>query len=68
MDMSERDAYIDFMCNINNAYDCDHCPECGRYPHRMSGNPCGQMHCWVEVHCLNGTDAIEKYPKEDEDD
>lgn len=43
------DAYICFMCNPDNSYNCNECSE------RESGNgeglPCGQQNCWVDVHC-----------------
>jgi hypothetical protein len=45
----DKDAYICFMCDPNNSYNCNECPE------RESGNddrlPCGQQNCWVDVHC-----------------
>ena len=42
--------YSEFMCNPDNEYNCNECPE------RCSGNsdyglPCGQQQCWVIAHC-----------------
>ena len=46
---ADTDAYICFMCNPDNSYNCNECPE------RESGCsdelPCGQQNCWVDVHC-----------------
>jgi len=45
----DKEAYICFMCDPDNSYNCNECPE------RESGNgeglPCGQQNCWVDVHC-----------------
>ena len=42
------EQYRDFMYDIDNLYNCGNCPE-------NNGNtdtlPCGQQHCWVDVHC-----------------
>lgn len=52
MTEQERREYVAFMCNIENEYNCDKCPEnkdadtdfCRQYP-------CGQQNCWVTCHC-----------------
>lgn len=46
---SDRDAYIRFMCNPDNLYNCKECPE--RESGNGSGLPCGQQKCWVDCHC-----------------
>lgn len=45
----DREAYIHFMCNPDNSYNCNECPE--RESGRGDGLPCGQQHCWVDIHC-----------------
>lgn len=45
----DRDAYICFMCDPDNSYNCNECPE--RESGSGNGLPCGQHHCWVDVHC-----------------
>lgn len=44
----ELQEYRKFMCNIENEYNCSHCPE-----NRESNKelPCGQQNCWVTCHC-----------------
>jgi len=46
----ELSDYSGFMCNPDNEYNCNKCPE------RCSGTndyglPCGQQQCWVTAHC-----------------
>lgn len=52
----ERAAYIDFMCNPDNAYNCDHCPENHGFSSWGGNQPCGQQNCWVICHCKKGED------------
>lgn len=40
--------YQDFMCNPDNEYNCNECPERGI---SNTGLPCGQQNCWVSCHC-----------------
>lgn len=41
--------YREFMYSMGNSHDCENCPE-----NREMDNgwqlPCGQFHCWVDVH------------------
>ena len=46
---SDYQEYISFMNDPKNIMNCDSCPE---NSHRKESNlPCGQQHCWVELHC-----------------
>ena len=45
----DHDTYICFMCDPDNSYNCNECPE--RESGSGNGLPCGQQHCWVDVHC-----------------
>ncbi len=40
--------YKQFMYDSDNSHNCGNCPE-------NNGNedtlPCGQQHCWVDIHC-----------------
>ena len=50
MSKEERE-YRDFMYNPENVRNCKQCPAnqgCDDFQHRL---PCGQWHCWVELHC-----------------
>ncbi len=46
------DDYRKFMNNPENSHNCANCPEnynASAWPgHRL---PCGQFHCWVDLHC-----------------
>ncbi len=56
MDIS-REEYIKFMYNPENINNCSKCPENQNFS-SWPGNklPCGQFHCWVELHCKNEED------------
>lgn len=45
--------YVEFMYNPDNAYKCSKCPENSGHQIGWGGSigPCGQQHCWVDVHC-----------------
>ena len=46
-----KEEYRDFMYNPENVRNCEQCPEnqgCDDFQYRL---PCGQWHCWVELHC-----------------
>ena len=50
-----NDEYITWMCNPDNAYNCDACPE--RSIHcNDCGLPCGQQNCWVILHTDSDSD------------
>lgn len=53
----DRDAYTDFMCNPENEYNCNECPERGI---SSTGLPCGQQNCWVTCHCANSAKEMQK--------
>lgn len=48
MNKEELKKYREFMCNIENEFNCSQCPE-----NRDSNKnlPCGQQNCWVSCHC-----------------
>ncbi len=50
----EKSEYIEFMCNPNNIGNCENCPE--RCMNNSTNLPCGQYHCWVELHCEESED------------
>ena len=41
--------YNHFMDNPKNAMNCEDCPE--NKGHNQGIGPCGQQHCWVDIHC-----------------
>ena len=47
------DAYREFMYDPDNHYNCKKCPENRNAPVGFNFNilPCGQYHCWVDLHC-----------------
>ena len=49
--MTDKD-YVNFMNDRNNSHCCDRCPENNGFD-SWPGNrlPCGQFHCWVDMHC-----------------
>ena len=50
-----NDEYIRFMNNANNSHNCTKCPEnAGFDPWPGNRLPCGQFHCWVDLHCDEG--------------
>lgn len=47
------DQYRQFMCNKDNAFNCEACPENSGFEggaSRIAG-PCGQQNCWVNCTC-----------------
>jgi len=47
-----KTEYMQFMCNPDNEFKCDSCPEnCGHdgngFDYRY---PCNQQNCWVTMH------------------
>ena len=50
MDIKE---YIHFMCNPENSLNCAECPENEERDLNRADRcyPCGQQHCWVDIHC-----------------
>ena len=42
--------YREFMCDPENEYNCNDCPERGI---SSTGLPCGQQNCWVSAHCYS---------------
>lgn len=53
MTQKEVEAYKAFMYNMDNAHNCANCPE-NRMENRSNQLPCGQYHCWVELHHQKG--------------
>lgn len=47
-DKADREEYVSFMCDPDNEYNCNECPERGI---SSNGLPCGQQNCWVSCHC-----------------
>lgn len=47
----EVKEYLEFMYNPDNARNCEECPESRKYDDFQHRLPCGQWHCWVELHC-----------------
>ena len=49
MTAKEVKGYMDFMCNPENAYRCDICPENKGHDGNGFDNryPCDQQNCWV---------------------
>lgn len=50
--MKEYDKYVESINNPKNKHNCEKCPENAGFD-SWPGNrlPCGQFHCWVELHC-----------------
>lgn len=53
MSKEEVKEYIEFMCNQENEYMCDACPENRDFDNWQGILPCGQQNCWVKCHCEN---------------
>ena len=49
--------YQDFMCNPDNEYNCNECPERGI---SSTGLPCAQQNCWVTCHCASVSHDVEE--------
>lgn len=51
-DFTTLEAYVNFMCNSDNMFKCDRCPE--NIGHDGNGfdhlYPCGQQRCWVDCY------------------
>lgn len=51
MTEKELKEYKDFMVNPCNSHKCDACPANEQRIHTTERVlPCGQYHCWVDVH------------------
>jgi len=44
----QRKLYVTFMCNKDNEFNCQNCPENNGSTGKL---PCGQQNCWVTCHC-----------------
>lgn len=45
-------AYVEFMYNPENEYNCEECPH--NNPNVVYRRvPCGQQNCWVWAHCYS---------------
>lgn len=55
----DDNEYVKFMNNPSNSHNCAQCPENAGFD-AWPGNrlPCGQFHCWVDLHC--GSDDKEE--------
>lgn len=51
MTKEEVKAYMDFMYNRENEYNCEDCPHNLGFDDFQSRKPCGQWNCWVTAHC-----------------
>lgn len=51
MTKEEVKAYMDFMYNRENEWDCEACPHNRGFDDFQSRKPCGQWNCWVTAHC-----------------
>lgn len=49
------EEYRQFMYNMDNAFDCENCPENRGFEEGASriAGPCGQQNCWVHCNCRN---------------
>ena len=51
MESKEAREYKEFMFNEENSMNCENCPEnhgFSAWPENRL--PCGQFHCWVDLH------------------
>ena len=39
-----------FLCNPENVFNCEDCPENIGASDWQGAYPCGQWHCWVSLH------------------
>lgn len=46
--------YLDFMTNPENSHNCHSCPENKGMDAWQDRKPCGQWHCWVDLHVKRG--------------
>lgn len=46
-----KEEYRRFINNPENLYNCANCPENRNEGGWQSRLPCGQWHCWVDLHC-----------------
>lgn len=51
--MTDREKYVAFMCNEENEFNCENCPENQGCDDWQGRYPCGQWNCWVTCHCKN---------------
>lgn len=42
--------YMDFINNPKNSHRCEECPENMEFERQWNRSPCGQYHCWVDIH------------------
>ena len=53
----ENKEYIRVMNNESNIGNCSECPENNNFSSWPGTKlPCGQFHCWVELHCKSEED------------
>lgn len=46
-----NEEIIEFLYNKENIRECDGCPYNEGQSDWQNRLPCGQWHCWVELHC-----------------
>lgn len=51
MTKEEIKAYLDFMYDEKNEYQCYNCPANDGFDNWQGRLPCGQYRCWVTAHC-----------------
>ena len=54
LDGSDNDKIRQFLADEKNIYNCEECPYRMEY-HGHDTLPCGQYHCWVELHTTEGS-------------
>lgn len=47
----------DFLYNPDNIQNCENCPYNEDISSNNTDNPCGQYHCWVEVHVTHNKEV-----------
>lgn len=50
--------YREFMYTEDNSHRCENCPENREMDDNWNKCPCGQYHCWVDIHCQSWKDTI----------
>ena len=45
-----------WLYNKDNKFNCEECPENLGMDNWQGRYPCGQWHCWVELHTKEGTE------------
>ena len=46
--------YLEFMLTPENSRNCQQCPENKNMDAWQDRKPCGQWHCWVDLHTKRG--------------